>query len=833
MADTFGLKIGLEGEKEFKKALGEINQSFKVLGSEMKLVESQFAKNDNSADALAARHKVLTEQIDAQKQKIEMLKQALANSAESFGENDRRTQAWQIQLNNAQAALNGMERELADNESAMDELGKEMDDTGDSAEDLEEELNDAGDAADDSEGKFSKLGGTLKTVGVAMGACVAATAAAAVSLGKAVVEAYGEYEQLVGGIDTLFKDSSGKMQEYANNAYKTAGLSANDYMSTVTSFSASLISSLGGDTEAAVKYADMAITDMADNANKMGTDIGLIQNAYQGFAKQNYTMLDNLKLGYGGTKTEMERLIADANEYAASIGESSDLTIDSFADVITAIELVQEKQNIAGTTSREAMSTISGSVRMVQKAWENFLTSLGTGDASMITESMSGIFDGIFGAINEETQKREGGIISNVLPIVQNIGAAIISYLPTLANDIFVGFQGVFNELFNTLIPQLADNVITQGPVLAESFYEMASQAIASFLEGLPAAIDGLTEFIAGLIDGIGTSGPELFSAAQTAFNNIVKALQENGPAILESLGNLLVTIIQKIVENAPALLESAAAFFRNMVNAIVENGPDVIKGLWNVIVDVLHALAENAPALLDAAGEFFLQLVYALGKLGRELLSDLGELLLNIGGDIADGAGDLLKAGGEFFQGLFDGIKKKFDEIVAWVKDIPNKIKNALGNLGSLLVDAGKNILNGLLEGLQSAWTGITDFVGGIGDWIANNKGPKEYDLALLVPNGQWIMQSLEKGLKSGVPDLLRTISGITSEIETSMVVGGNLTPTSGGYGVSGETKVYNIYIDGTKVNAQGVIDVVDDLITQASRYAGMNLGGERKYAY
>ena len=178
MADNFGLKIGLEGEKEFKKALTEINQSFKVLGSEMKLVESQFSKNDDSADALAARHKVLTEQVEAQRKKVEMLKQALANAAESFGENDRRTQAWQIQLNNAQAALNGMERELSDNEEAMDRLGKEMDDTGDSANDLEEELDDAGDAADDSEGKFSKLGGTLKTVGVAMGACVAAAAAA-------------------------------------------------------------------------------------------------------------------------------------------------------------------------------------------------------------------------------------------------------------------------------------------------------------------------------------------------------------------------------------------------------------------------------------------------------------------------------------------------------------------------------------------------------------------------------------------------------------------------------------------------------------------------------
>ena len=230
MADDFGLKIGLECEKEFKKALAEINQSFKVLGSEMKLVESQFSKNDNSLEALTARNQVLNKEIEAQKQKIEALRQALANAAESFGENDRRTQAWQIQLNNAQAALNSMERELADNESAMDALGKEMDDTGDSADDLEEELDDAGDAADDSEEKFSKLGGTLKTVGVAMGAVVAA---AAVSLGKAVVEAYGEYEQLVGGIDTLFKDSSTMMQEYdvVAGTFLIVGLGEEDFTS--------------------------------------------------------------------------------------------------------------------------------------------------------------------------------------------------------------------------------------------------------------------------------------------------------------------------------------------------------------------------------------------------------------------------------------------------------------------------------------------------------------------------------------------------------------------------------------------------------------------------
>ena len=309
MAESFGLKLGIEGEKEFKKSLAEINQSFKVLGSEMKLVSSQFDKNDNSVQALSARNTVLNKEIDAQKQKIETLRQALANASESFGKTDRRTQSWQIQLNNAEASLNGMERELNSNNSALD--GR-LDDTAESAEDMGDEIKDTGDKADKSKERFSKLGSVLKGVGVAMGAVVTAAAATAVKLGKEVVNAYADYEQLVGGVDTLFKGSSQKLQSYASNAYKTAGLSANDYMDTVTGLTASLSQSLGGDTDKSVKYANMAITDMADNANKMGTDMSLIQNAYQGFAKQNYTMLDNLKLGYGGTKEEMQRLLSDA-----------------------------------------------------------------------------------------------------------------------------------------------------------------------------------------------------------------------------------------------------------------------------------------------------------------------------------------------------------------------------------------------------------------------------------------------------------------------------------------------------------------------------------------
>ena len=223
----------------------------------------------------------------------------------------------------------------------------------------------------------------------------------AVALGKAVLTAYGDYEQLVGGIDTLFKDSSAEMQKYAANAYKTAGLSANEYMETVTGFSASLIQSLGGDTEAAVKYADMAITDMSDNANKMGSDMASIQTAYQGFAKQNYTMLDNLKLGYGGTKTEMERLLADAGKIA---GVKFDIT--SYADVVEAIHIMQESMGIAGTTALEAEETIQGSISAMSSAWANMLVGFGNVDADMeqLTTNLVEAF---------------GNVVTNIVPIIQ------------------------------------------------------------------------------------------------------------------------------------------------------------------------------------------------------------------------------------------------------------------------------------------------------------------------------------------------------------------------------------------------------------------------------
>jgi len=447
MADSFGLKIGLEGEKEFKKALAEINQSFKVLGSEMKLATSQFDKNDKSVEALAARNKVLRKEIDEQTTKIDTLRKALQNAATSFGENDRRTQNWQIQLNNVEAALNDMNRELDENEKAIKEDGK---------------------AAEESGSKFEGFGKVLKTVGVALGAVAVAAGAAAVKLGKEVIAAYADYEQLVGGVDTLFKDSSQEIQRYAANAYKTAGLSANEYMETVTGFSASLIQSLGGDTEKAAKYADMAITDMSDNANKMGTDMSSIQNAYQGFAKQNYTMLDNLKLGYGGTKQEMERLLADAEKISG---------IEY--DIIAIVEAIPKI--IDGI-----INAVLNAIPQIIQAGIDLLISLIQALPQIITTIVQAIPQIISGIVN--------ALIGNIDKIIMagvQLFVVLIENLPTIIVEIVKA------------VPQIIAGIVKAFGSLMYKIVEIGGNIVKGLWSGITQLASWLWDKVSGWISSI------------------------------------------------------------------------------------------------------------------------------------------------------------------------------------------------------------------------------------------------------------------------------------------------------------------------------------------
>ena len=707
MADSFGLKIGLEGEKEFKKALADINQSFKVLGSEMKLVTSQFDKNDSSADALAAKHKVLGNQIEAQKQKIETLRAALKNASDSFGENDRRTQNWQIQLNNAEAALNDMERELKDTSEAADDMG--------------EEVEDAGDSAEKSENKFSKLGGVLKTVGAAMGAVAVAAGAAAVKLGKEVIAAYADYEQLVGGVDTLFKDSSQQLQTYAANAYKTAGLSANDYMETVTGFSASLIQSLGGDTEKAVKYADMAITDMSDNANKMGTDMSSIQNAYQGFAKQNYTMLDNLKLGYGGTKQEMERLLADAEKIS---GVKYD--ISSYADVVEAIHVMQESMDIAGTTAKEAEATISGSVNALKSAVSNLIVGFGDADADMelLCNNMVDAFK---------------TVVANITPVIENIVAALptaLDALLTAVGELLPTLLEAVTELFS----QVLETLLSLLPQLIPAAVSALMTIVNTLIENLPLLIDAAVQLVTTLVAGIGNALPTLIPAAVQAIVTIVQGLVDSLPMILDAALQLITGLAQGLLDAIPVLIAALPeiingiiTFLLDSIPQIIETGIQLLTSLVTALPEIITAIVEAIPKIIDgiitavlnaipqiiqAGIDLLISLIQALPQIITTIVQAIPQIISGIVNALVGNIDKIIMAGVQLFVALIENLPTIIVEIVKAVPQIIAGIVKAFGSLMYKIVEIGGNIVKGLWSGITQLASWLWDKVSG---WISS----------------------------------------------------------------------------------------------------------------
>lgn len=775
MADNFGLKLGIEGEKEFKKSLAEINQTFKVLGSEMKLVSSQFDKNDNSVQALSARNTVLNKEIDAQKQKIETLRQALANASESFGETDRRTQSWQIQLNNAEASLNGMERELNSNNSALEQAktdieGTEkslekvdgrLDDTAESADDMGDEIKDAGDKADKSKKRFSKLGSVLKGVGVAMGAVVTAAAATAVKLGKEVVNAYADYEQLVGGVDTLFKGSSQKLQSYASNAYKTAGLSANDYMETVTGFSASLIQSLGGDTDKSVKYADMAITDMADNANKMGTDMSLIQNAYQGFAKQNYTMLDNLKLGYGGTKEEMQRLLSDAEKIS---GVKYD--ISSYADVVDAIHVMQESMDIAGTTAKEAEGTISGSVNALKSSVTNLVVGFGDANADLdvLCENVVTAFQ---------------TVLENISPIVENLISALPTVITTLlesAGEMLPTVLETLAELFAQVLEGLLQLLPQLIPVAVSALLTITN----AIVENLPLLIESATLLVATLVQGLADALPTLIPTAVNAVMTIVQGLLDSLPSILDAGLELVSALAQGILDALPNLISKLpqiimgiVTFLLNSIPQIIQTGIKLLTSLVSALPDIITSIVKAIPQIIQAGIDLLISLVKALPTIIVTIVNAIPDIISGIVNALSDNIPAIIQAGIDLLISLVKNLPTIIKGIVKAVPKIIEGIVKAFGSLMYKIVEIGGNIVKGLWDGICGLaswlWDSVSGWISGIWDGICDFFGIHSPSKEMA-----WVGEMLVKGLAGSIDKngdmAVRAAEGMSSDVSSVM---------------------------------------------------------------
>ncbi|MDR0530725.1 MAG: hypothetical protein LBG83_01485 [Oscillospiraceae bacterium] len=439
-----GLRLALEGESSFKQSLRDINQAFKVLGSEMTLVTSQFDKNDRSAAALTSRNAVLTKEIDQQRDKITTLRSALENASASFGENDRRTQQWQIQLNKAQAELNGMERELGDNEKALADVGDEMQGAGKAANRLADEVGNSGKSAADTGGKFEKLGGVLKGVGAAMGAVVAATAAAAIKLGKEVVQQFGELEQNLGGSEAVFGKYAASIQRTGEEAYKNLGVSQSDYLATANKMGA-LFQGSGVAQQKSLELTEKAMQRAADMASVMGIDMQVALDSVAGAAKGNFTMMDNLGVAMNATNIEAYALAKwlDFTWKSATQAEKAEMAMQMFFD---------NTSQYAGNFARESTQTITGSLGLLQAAVGSFTAGLGNADADMVnlTENVVDAFQ---------------AVVTNIVPVLENVVVA----LPTAAGAILSAVGGLLPmilETVTTLFTQVLNTILTLLPQL-------------------------------------------------------------------------------------------------------------------------------------------------------------------------------------------------------------------------------------------------------------------------------------------------------------------------------------------------------------------------------
>ena len=663
---SFGGSVKLTGESEYQRALRGITDNLKVLNSEMKVVSSQFDKNDNSTQKLRASSDVLNRKIDEQKAKINVLKTALAQAEAETGKNSDTTKKWQVQLNNAEAELNDMNKELKEQHGNLDKSGEKA-----------LKLGDIVKANLISEGIISGIKGLGKAIG--------AVGNAFINVGKQAIDSYAQYEQLVGGVDTLFGESSKKVQEYANNAFKTSGMSANQYMETVTSFSASLIQSLDGDTAQASEVANRAIIDMSDNANKMGTDISMIQNAYQGFAKQNYTMLDNLKLGYGGNKTEMERLIADASKMT-DVQKELGITVAegdmSFANIANAISVVQKNMGLMGTTALEASGTIQGSTGSMKSAWENLVTGIADDNADFDT-LVDNLVTSLVG------KNGEGGFINNMLPRIQTA---------------FEGIVKMVVSLTNTLLPQ----IITIGA-------ELITNLVSSISENVPALLESAETILNTLIDGVLSILPQLVPMVMQILETLINTILENLPLILEAGIQMLVTLVQGIAEMLPTLIPTVISAVLLMVETLLDNIDMIIDAGIQLIMGLADGLLEALPILIDKIPVIIDKLITAITNNLPKLIEMGVMLTIKLVGGLIKATPQLISAGGQMLEGLFKGLLNPttiWNAVQGLFNGIIGGIKSVFGIHSPSTIfrdEVGKNLALGLGEGFSDTMSDVT----------------------------------------------------------------------------------------------------------------------------